>query len=77
MGIHPGVSDGRRIHALVNTAKPHKGGGKLGAKMDRLNRRRLAHAATIKSLPSSVNPGAFKAPGSMNQHKSAPRGRRA
>lgn len=49
------------------TTKPYKrqGKGKLGKKMAKLNARRNAHAATLKSLPSNVNPMAFKTPGSM------------
>jgi len=35
----------------------------------KLNARRNAHAALIKSLPSTVNPDAFKAPGSMKRSK--------
>lgn len=52
-----------------NTAKPHKGKGKLAKKMKRLHERRLAHSATLKSLPSGQNPAAYKTPGSMNEHK--------
>lgn len=44
-------------------------GKKLRKKLDRLNKRRLDHSATLKSLPSGVNPAAFKAPGSMNPKK--------
>lgn len=52
-----------------NTAMPHKGGGKLAKKQSALNRRRLEHSATIRSLPLNANPESFRAPGSMNQHK--------
>lgn len=47
--------------------KPYNkaGKGKLGKHMKRLNERRLAHSATLKSLPSGVNPSAFRCPGSM------------
>jgi hypothetical protein len=66
LSIHPGVVNGRRQYALESTAKPHKGGGKLGKKMKALAARRLAHSATLSRNPPA---GAFKTPGSMNQHK--------
>lgn len=65
--IHPGVIGGKRRFPLECTSKPHKGGGKLARKMANLNRRQMARDATIKA--SRVEPGAFKMPGSMNQHK--------
>jgi len=61
ISIHP---DKRR--PVQNTSKPHKGGGKLAKRMKRLSDRRLAHSATLKSLPGKTNPAAFKMPGSMN-----------
>lgn len=33
----------------------------------KLNIRRNAHAATLKSLPSGSNPAAFRQPGSMKR----------
>lgn len=33
----------------------------------KLNNRRNAHAATLKSLPSGTNPMAFRQPGSMKR----------
>ena len=33
----------------------------------KLNARRNAHAATLKSLPSGTNPAAYKQPGSMKR----------
>jgi hypothetical protein len=66
--IHPRVSfpNGEKY----NTCEPYKkaGKGKLGKKMKRLSDRRLAHATTLKSLPSNQNPAAFKTPGSMKGH---------
>jgi hypothetical protein len=70
VSIHPGVEGGRRRHPLETATKPFKNKGKLAKKMKVLGRRRLAHAATLKGLPSNVNPAAFKAPGSYNAHKS-------
>ena len=67
-GIHL-IIGGRRPRPITNTSKPHKGAGKLAKKMKRLHNRRLAHSATLKSLPSSINPMSYKTPGSMNQHK--------
>jgi len=51
-----------------NTCKPRNNSrkGKLGKASARLAARRLAHSATIKSVS---DPLAFKAPGSMNEHK--------
>ena len=66
ISIHPGVVNNRRVHALETSTKPHKGGGKLGKKMKVLAARRLDHSATISR---NKTPGAFKTPGSMNQHK--------
>lgn len=64
--IHPRV---RHRGAPKDTSKPYKGGGKLAKKQARLAKRRLEHSATLKGLPSTIPPGAFKTPGSMNQHK--------
>jgi hypothetical protein len=36
---------------------------------DKLNTRRNAHAATLKSLPSTVNPVSYRQPGSMKRRK--------
>ena len=49
------------------TTKPYKrqGKGKLGKRQARLNDRRNAHSATLKS--PHVNPAAFRVPGSMKQ----------
>lgn len=69
VSIHPRVIGNRTFHDKANTAKPHKGGGKLEKRQRDLGRRRVAHAATLKSLPSNVNQNCFRAPGSMNQHK--------
>ena len=69
ISIHPGVKNGQRIHPLSHTSKPAKGkGGKLGAKRRRLNLRQIGCEATRKAN-SKVPIGAFKMPGSMNQHK--------
>ena len=65
--IHPGVIDGKRRFPLGGDTKPHKGKGKLGAKQAELNRRQNDWNNTTKA--SKVNPGAFKMPGSLNQHK--------
>lgn len=70
VSIHPGVEGGRRRHPLETATKPFKNKGKLAKKMKVLGRRRLAHAATLKGLTTTVPPTAFKAPGSMNSHKS-------
>ena len=69
ISIHPGIENGRRVHPLERSTKPFQNKGKLAKKMKTLARRRLAHAATLKGLPSNVNPASFKAPGSMNRHK--------
>lgn len=79
LSIHPrNWPENRRneeTNRKSNTAKPHKGKGKLGKKMAALNQRRLAHSATLKT--PGVQPIAYKAPGSMNQHKCRnPRGRK-
>lgn len=68
ISIHPGVVGGRRQFALEHTSKPHKGKGKLGKKMKWLASRRLEHSSTLRKTPTPP-PGAFKSPGSMNQHK--------
>jgi hypothetical protein len=70
-GMHPGVIEGARLFPLKNTAKPCKrsGKGKLGKKQKKLGERRVAHAATLKSLPQTANPMGFKCPGSMNPKK--------
>jgi len=68
LSIHR-IERGRRPQPVRDTSKPHKGGGKLGKKMQALHQRRLAHSATLKSLPFTANPLAYKTPGSMNQHK--------
>ena len=54
---------------VKNTSKPWKGKGKLAKRHQRLHRRRMAHAATLKSLSAKILPTAFKQPGSYNQHK--------
>lgn len=36
---------------------------------EKLNARRNSHAATLRSLPSTVNPAAFRQPGSMKRSK--------
>lgn len=65
--IHPHVRLGG---VPKDTSKTYKsGGGKLAKKQARLAKRRLEHSATLKGLPSTIPPGAFKTPGSMNQHK--------
>lgn len=69
ISIHPGVVAGHRIHDLVNTAKPHKGGGKLAKKLRRLNQRQIDREQTVRSLKTESAALAFKAPGSMNEHK--------
>ena len=69
ISIHPGVQGGRRHFPLGRSTQPFKNKGKLAKKMKILARRRLAHAATLKGLPSNVPPTSFKVPGSMNQHK--------
>jgi hypothetical protein len=65
LSIHPRVTfpDGVK----KNTAMPPKDSnkGKLGFAKRRLNERRLDHSATIKSLPSNVNPASYRTPGSM------------
>jgi hypothetical protein len=68
MTIHL-VIGGRRPRPVKNTSKPHKGMGYLAKQQHRLHLRRLAHAAILKSLPSSANPAAYRSPGSMNYHK--------
>lgn len=35
----------------------------------KLNQRQVAHAATLKSLPSGANPMAYRQPGSMKRKK--------
>ena len=69
VSIHPGIEGGRRRFPLDKSTKPSKNKGKLAKKMKTLARRRLAHAATLKGLPSNVPPEAFRTPGSMNAHK--------
>jgi len=68
ISIHPGVVGGRRQYPLDRSTKPYKNKGKLAKKMKILARRRLAHSATLKGLPSNVPPEAYKVPGSYNQH---------
>lgn len=68
LSIHPRVVNGRTEHRKVNTAKPHKGGGKLARKMHKLHTRRLDHAAIVKRLPPAQALG-YRTPGSMNEHK--------
>lgn len=67
MSIHPRSAIFGRNGEKKNTSKPHKGGGKLAKRQKRLTERRTAHSATLRSLPSNVNPAAFRAPGSMKQ----------
>ena len=69
ISIHPGVQEGRRRFPLESNTRPFKNNGKLAKKMKILARRRLAHAGTLKGLPTNVPPEAYKVPGSMNQHK--------
>lgn len=66
--IHPRVRSGGQ---KSNTCKPQKDGGNghLRRVQAKLAQRRLAHAATIKSLPSTVPPTAYRAPGSMRLDK--------
>ena len=69
LSMHPRVVNGRTVHTKVNTCESYKGGGKLAKKMKNLNRRRLDHSATLKNLPSNVNPSSYRTPGSMNRSK--------
>ena len=73
LSIHPRHWKDSGNGVKKNTSKPHKGGGKLARKQAVLSRRRLAHSATLQSLPSGKGAG-FKAPGSMNVHKGNPKG---
>lgn len=65
--MHPRMEfrDGR----VKNTCSPRnpKRKGPLAKRQHRLATRRLAHSQTLKTLPTSVNPLAFKTPGSMKQ----------
>lgn len=69
ISIHPGVIDGRRMHPLKRTSKPVKVGRYYRRHIDELDRRQRAHEATLKSLPSNVNPLAFRKPGSMQGNR--------
>lgn len=64
-------SNGRMDNGrYANTSRPHKGGGKLAKRQTNLNRRRLAREDTVRSVKGNKNPqGAYRVPGSMNQHK--------
>jgi len=70
ISIHPGVIGGMRVHPLVNTCKPNKRTGRVFRKVtDRFDERIHDHEATLKSLPSSVNPLSYRKPGSRNPAK--------
>lgn len=67
LSIHPRywpTGDGKK----KDTSKPHKGGGKLAKKLRRLNQRQMDREHTLK-VGAVKNHGAYKAPGSMNEHK--------
>lgn len=66
--IHPRNWSGMN-GPVKNTCKPWKGKGKLAKKQERLHKRRLAQAATLKTISAKIPPEAFKQPGSMNEHK--------
>lgn len=53
-----------------NTSKPPKDkpGKRLRKARANLERRRIAHDATIKSLPAATPASAFRKPGSMKGH---------
>ena len=70
MGIHPRVEFGAQ-GKKKNTCAPrnNKRKGKLGKATANLARRRLDHSATLKMLLIGYNPAAYRAPGSMNEHK--------
>lgn len=66
--IHPRVRSGGQ---KSDTSKPQKNGGNgYRRRMEaKLAARRLAHSATVKSLPSTTPPSAYRAPGSMRLDK--------
>jgi hypothetical protein len=67
--IHPRVQF--RDGVKKNTCAPRNPNrkGKLAKKQARLGARRVAHAETLRKLPSNVNPASYKSPGSMNARK--------
>lgn len=66
--IHPRTKFGGQ---KSNTCKPQKDGGNghLRRVQAKLASRRLAHAATVKNLPSTTPPSAYRTPGSMRIDK--------
>lgn len=68
LSIHPrNWPDGDGIKR--DTSAPHKGGGKLAKKQAKLTKRRNEREMILRSASKSLHPGAYKVPGSMNQHK--------
>lgn len=69
ISIHPGVKDGRRVHALSKTSKPVNGQpkAKLARKLKVLNMRQVACSATHKSV-GPANAPTYTMPGSMKGH---------
>lgn len=68
--IHPRnwPSNGRDTKKSNTCKSPKQVKGKLAKKMRRLNQRQLDRESTLKQAHIK-NPMAYKAPGSMNQHK--------
>lgn len=66
--IHPRVRSGGQ---KSNTCAPQNPGGNgYRRRMEaKLAKRRLAHNSTIKSLPSTTPPSAYRTPGSMRLDK--------
>lgn len=66
ISIHPGVRNGRRVHALSKTSKPVNGKvtGKLAWKQKVLNVRQIACVASQKADKKSNGIG-YTMPGSM------------
>lgn len=71
LSIHPRNWPNQKEKIKKDTSKPRSAkGGKYLRKMEaKRNTRRIAHEATLKSLPAATPPSAFKAPGSMRLNK--------
>lgn len=69
LSIHPRNWAVKGTGEKKDTSKPKKGGKYLRKAQKKLGIRRLAHAATVKSLKSTTPASAFKTPGSMRKDK--------
>jgi hypothetical protein len=67
--IHPRNWRENRGAEKKNTCAPRnkQRKGKLAKRQARLSARRISHSMTLKTLPHTSNPAAFKTPGSMKQ----------